>query len=87
MVRRSRSTLERRFGALWAAAVGAAWRSPGIHGLRLWFVAAAPEAGQTPDAIAAVVGLFRPGEGARPKPTWGQRCACVEAVRLPQATL
>ena len=87
MVRQSRATLERRFGALWAAAVGAGWRSPGIGGLRLWFVAGALEAGRPPDAIAAVVGLFRPGEGARPKPTWGQRCACVEAVRLPQATL
>ncbi len=83
---RSRSALERRFDALWAAAVGATWPSPGIHGLRLWFVAAALEAGQPPDAIAAVVGLFRPGEGARPKPTWGQRCACVEAVHLRRAT-
>ena len=84
---RARPALERRFDALWAAAVRAGWPSPGIHGLRLWFVAAALEAGQPPDAIAAVVGLSRPGEGARPKPTWGQRCACVEAVRLPQATL
>ena len=67
--------------------MGATWPSPGIHGLRLWFVGAALEAGQPPDAIAAVVGLFRPGEGARPMPTWGQRCACVEAVRLPQAIL
>ena len=83
----SRSALERRFDALWAAAVGAAWPSPGIGGLRLWFVAAALEAGQPPDAIAAVVGLFRPGEGARPKPTWGQRRACVEAVTLPKAAL
>ncbi len=83
----ARPALERRFDALWAAAVGAAWPSPGIGGLRLWFVAGALEAGQPPDAIAAVVGLFRPGEGARPKPTWGQRCACVEAVRLPQAAL
>ena len=81
-----RSALERRFDALWAAAVGATWPSPGIGGLRLWFVAAALEAGRPPDAIAAVVGLFRPGEGARPKPTWGQRRACVEAVRLPEAT-
>ena len=80
------SALERRFDALWAAAVGAGWPSPGIGGLRLWFVAAALEAGQPPDAIAAVVGLFRPGEGARPKPTWGQRRACVEAVTLPKAT-
>ena len=84
MVRRSRSTLERRFGALWAAAVGAAWRSPGIHGLRLWFLAAALEAGRPPDAIAAVVGLPRPERG-RPLPTWGQRRACVESVRLPEA--
>jgi integrase len=78
------SALERRFDALWAAAVGAPWRSPGIHGLRLWFVAAALEAGQPPDAIAAVVGLFRPEKG-RPMPTWGQRRACVEAVTLPKA--
>jgi hypothetical protein len=67
--------------------VGAAWPSPGIGGLRLWFVAGALEAGQPPDAIAAVVGLFRPGEGARPMPTWGQRRACVQAVTLPQAAL
>ena len=84
---RSPSALERRFDALWAAAVGAAWPSPGIGGLRLWFVAGALEAGQPPDAIAAVVGLFRPGEGARPMPTWGQRRACVQAVTLPQAAL
>ncbi len=83
----ARSALERRFDALWAAAVGATWPSPGIGGLRLWFVAGALEAGQPPDAIAAVVGLFRPGEDARPKPTWGQRRACVEAVRLPKAAL
>jgi integrase len=81
----ARSALERRFDALWAAAVGAVGPVPGIGGLRLWFVAAALEAGQPPDAIAAVVGLFRPGEGARPKPAWGQRRACVEAVRLPKA--
>ncbi len=81
--RRSRSALERRFDALWAAAVGAVGPVPGIHGLRLWFMAAALEAGQPPDAIAAVVGLSRPGEGARPMPTWGQRRACVETVRLP----
>ena len=82
----SRPALERRFDALWAAAVGAAWPSPGIGGLRLWFVAAALEAGQPPDAIAAVVGLFRPEQG-RPMPTWGQRRACVEAVTLPKAAL
>jgi len=79
------SALERRFDALWAAAVGAVGPVPGIHGLRLWFVAAALEAGQPPDAIAAVVGLFRPEQG-RPMPTWGQRRACVEAVRLTKAT-
>ncbi len=82
----ARSALERRFDALWAAAVGAAWPSPGIGGLRLWFVAGALEAGQPPDAIAAVVGLFRPEQG-RPMPTWGQRRACVEAVTLPKAAL
>ncbi len=60
----SRPALERRFDGLWAAAAG--WPSPGIGALRLWFVGAALEAGQPPDAIAAVVGLFRPGEGARP---------------------
>ena len=64
--------------------MGATWRSPGIGGLRLWFVAGALEAGQPPDAIAAVVGLFRPEQG-RPMPTWGQRCACVESVQLPRA--
>ena len=82
----ARSALERRFDALWAAAVGAAWPSPGIGGLRLWFVAGALEAGQPPDAIAAVVGLFRPEQG-RPMPTWGERRACVEAVTLPKAAL
>ncbi len=81
----ARPALERRFDALWAAAVRAGWPSPGIGGLRLWFVAAALEAGQPPDAIATVVGLFRPAEGARPRPTWGQRRACVEAVQLPKA--
>jgi len=81
----ARPALERRFDALWAAAVGAPWPSPGIGGLRLWFVAAALEAGRPPDAIAALVGLSRPEQG-RPMPTWGQRCACVEAVRLPRAT-
>ena len=84
----ARPALERRFDALWAAA-GAAW--PGIGCLRLWFVGGALEVAQPPDAIAAVVGLFRPGEGARPRPTWGptwgQRCACVQAVTLPQAAL
>jgi integrase len=82
----ARSALERRFDARWAAAVATAWPSPGIGGLRLWFVAAALEAGQPPDAIAAVVGLSRP-ERRRPLPTWGQRRACVEAVTLPQAAL
>jgi len=80
----SRPALERRFDALWAAAVDARWPSPGIGGLRLWLVAAALEAGQPPDAIAAVVGLSRPEDG-RAKPTWGQRRACVESVRLPEA--
>ncbi len=80
----SRPALERRFDALWAAAVGAGWPSPGIHGLRLWFVAGALEAGQPPDAITAVVGLARPDQG-RPMPTWGQRRACVESVQLPEA--
>ena len=84
----ARPALERRFDALWAAAAvaGAGWPpSPGIGGLRLWFVAAALEAEQPPDVVAAVIGLFRPGEEARPKPTWGQRGACVEAIRLPEA--
>jgi integrase len=82
----ARSALERRFDALWAAAVGAAWPSPGIGGLRLWFVASALEAGQPPDAIAAMVGLSRPEQG-RPMPILGERCACVEAVTLPKAAL
>ena len=81
----SRSALERRFDAC-RAAVGVVGPSPGIHGLRRWFVRTAVDAEQPHDVIAAVVGLSR-SEDARPKPTWGQRCTCVEAVRLPQATL
>ncbi len=81
----SPSALERRFDALWAA-VGMGGPSPGIHGLRRWFVRTALEAEQAPDVVAAVVGHFRPGD-ARPKPTGGQRCACVDAVQLPLATL
>ncbi len=80
----SPSALERRFDAC-RAAVGVVGPSPGIHGLRRWFVRTALDAEQPHDAIAAVVGLVRPAD-ARPKPTWGQRCACVEAVQLPQAT-
>ena len=82
---RAPSPMQRRFDAC-RTAVGAVGPSLGIHGLRRWFVGAALEAGQPPDVVAAVVGHFRPG-GAQPKPTWGQRCACVEAVRLPKATL
>jgi integrase len=82
---RTPSLTERRFDAC-RAAVGVVGPSLTIHGLRRWFVQTALEAGQPPDAVAAVIGHFRPGD-ARPKPTWGQRCACVEAVRLPKATL
>ena len=78
----SRSALERRFDAC-RAAVGVVGPSPGIHGLRRWFVRTALDAEQPHDAIAAVVGLLR-SEDARPKPTWGQRRACVEAVQLPK---
>ena len=82
---RAPSLTERRFDAC-RAAVGVVGPSLGIHGLRRWFVRAALDAEQPPDAVAAVVGHFRPSLDARPKPTWGQRCACVEAVQLPQAT-
>ena len=82
---KSRSALERRFDAC-RAAVGVVGASQGIHGLRRWFVRTAMDAEQPHDAIAAVVGLLRPAD-ARPKPTWGQRCACVEAVELPKAAL
>ncbi len=83
---RAPSATERRFDAC-RAAVGVVGPSLGIHGLRRWFVRTALVAEQPPDAVAAVVGHFRPPVDARPKPTWGQRCACVEAVQLPPATL
>ena len=82
---RAPSLTERRFDAC-RAAVGVVGPSLSIHGLRRWFVRTALDAEQPPDVVAAVVGHFRPGD-ARPKPTWGQRCACVEAVQLPLATL
>ena len=83
---RAPSATERRFDAC-RAAVGVTGPSPGIHGLRRWFVAAALEAGQPPEAVAAVIGhVLRPGD-TRPRSTWGQRRACVEAVHLPRATL
>ena len=82
---RAPSPTERRFDAC-RAAVGMAGSSLSIHGLRRWFVRTALDAGQPPDVVAAVIGHFRPGD-AQPKPTWGQRCACVEAVHLPRATL
>ena len=82
---RAPSSMQERFDAC-RAAVGVVGPSLTIHGLRRWFVQTALEAGQPPDAVAAVIGHFRPGD-ARSKPTWGQRCACVEAVRLPKATL
>ena len=83
---RAPSATERRFDAC-RAAVGVVGPSLTIHGLRRWFVRAALDAEQPPDAVAAVVGHFRPPVDARPKPTWGQRCACVEAVQLPLAAL
>ena len=84
---RAPSATERRFDACRRETMGVAGPSPGIHGLRRWFVAAALESGQPPEAVAAVVGhVLRPGD-TRPRPTWGQRCACVEAVHLPRATL
>src|SRR5215212_3407540 len=83
---RAASETERRFDACRETA-GVVGPSPDIHGLRRWFVAAALEAGQPPEAVAAVIGhVLRPGD-TRPRPTWGQRCACVEAVHLPRATL
>ena len=83
---RAPSATERRFDACRDTA-GVVGPSPDIHGLRRWFVAAALEAGQPPEAVAAEIGhVLRPGD-ARPKPTWGQRRACVEAVQLPLATL
>ena len=82
---RAPSLTERRFDAC-RAAVGMAEPSPGIHGLRRWFVRTALDAEQPPDVVAAVIGHFRPAD-AEPRPTWGQRCACVEAVRLPKPTL
>ncbi len=80
---RAPSRTERRFDAC-RALVGAAGPLLGIHGLRRWSVRAALDAEQPPDAIAAVIGHLV-ADDARPKPTWGQRRACVEAVRLPQA--
>ena len=78
--------MQGRFDAC-RAAVGVVGPSLGIHGLRRWFVAAALEAGQPSDAVAVVIGHLRPEDaGPRPEPTWGQRCACVEAVHLPRAT-
>jgi hypothetical protein len=84
---RAPSPMQRRFGAC-RAAVEVFGPSPTIHGLRRWFVQKALGAGQPPDTIASVVGHARPGDArSRPEPTWGQRCACVEAVHLPRATL
>ena len=82
---RAPSATERRFDAC-RETMDVVGSSPTIHGLRRWFVAAALESGQPPEAVAAVIGhILRPGD-ARPKPTLGQRCACVEAVQLPRAT-
>ena len=81
---RAPSPMQRRFDAC-RTAVGVVGPSLTIHGLRRWFVGTALEAGQRPDVVAAVVGHFRPGD-TQAKPTWGQRCACVEAVELPKAT-
>ena len=84
---RAPSLTERRFDAC-RAAVEVFGPSPTIHGLRRWFVQKALGAGQPPDTIASVVGHARPGDArSRPEPTWGQRCACVQAVTLPQAAL
>ncbi len=78
---RAPSLTERRFDAC-RAAVGVVGPSLTIHSLRRWFVRTALDAEQPPDVVAAVVGHFRP-----PSRTWGQRCACVEAVRLPASAL
>jgi integrase len=82
---RAPSPMQRQFDAC-REAVGVAGPSPTIHSIRPWFVLNALDAGQPPGTVAVVVGHVRPDD-ARPKPTWDQRCACVEAVRLPQATL
>jgi integrase len=81
---RAPSPMQGRFDAC-RVAVGVVGPSLSIHGLRRWFVGTALEAGQPPDAVAAVIGHFHPGD-TQAKPTWGQRCACVEAVHLPRAT-
>ena len=81
---RAPSSMQERFDAC-RAAVGVVGPSLSIHGLRRWFVGTALEAGQPPDAVAAVIGHFRPGV-TQAKPSWDQRCACVEAVHLPRAT-
>jgi integrase len=84
---RAPSPMQLRFDAC-RIAVGVVGPSLGIHGLRRWFEGAALEAGQPPDDVATVVGHARSDDGRlRPEPTWGQRCACVEAVHLPRATL
>ena len=67
---RAPSPMQQRFDAC-RAAVGVVGPSPTIPGLRRWFVAAALESGQPPEAVAAVIGhVLRPGD-ARPKPTSG----------------
>jgi integrase len=81
---RAPSSMQERFDAC-RAAVGVVGPSLTIHGLRRWFVGAALEAGQPPEAVAAVIGHPRPRDTG-PRPTWGQRCARVEAVHLPRAT-
>jgi integrase len=69
-------------------AVGVVGPSLGIHGLRRWFVRKAVVGGQPAHAIATVVGHLRREDAlSGPKPTWDRLCACVEAVRLPPATL
>jgi integrase len=81
------SPMQRQFDAC-LEAVGAVRLPPTIHGLRRWFVEKSLGAGQPPDTVATVVGAVHPhGARWRPEPTWGQRCACVEAVHLPRATL
>ena len=82
---RAPSPMQRQIDAC-RGTVGVRGPSPTVHSIRPWFVLKALDAGQPPGTVAAVVGHPHPDD-ARPNPTWDQRCACVEAVRLPPAIL
>jgi integrase len=86
-VERAPSPMLRQYDAC-REAVGVVGPSLGIHGLRRWFVRKAVDGGQPAHAIATVVGHLRREDAlSGPKPAWDRLCACVEAVRLPPATL